>query len=782
MGLVSEEETKNQIFCVRGKAVHCLNNMKLSVAPLILTSFLSLVHAQEGVPPNDDCANAIVINPSSIPIYGNTTLATLDNERENTCQVFSQSSGLWYKLTSSTFTDVTASTCNSGTNFDTQISVFVGNDCNSLSCVGSNDDQCIGNFRASTYSFLAEPNKTYWVVVHGYLSGAGFFGLTVSFSPLAFLLMNSITDLVLGKLETSISYSRLPTSRLNIQSLYASDVAPRSVRMTFDNPPRNFCENVPPFSVFGDSNGVFFNGTIPVGRRVVTATPYNASNCQGPAGPVQSQEFLLDSCSSINYKFVDVAYDSQVPYNFVTRKLTYLPCSLNVQVTFRCGFQANEVKMELLNNATEKLLTSRIERSPPYFLFGDVRGTPLSGSVSPGTYRLRLTIDGIVMNNFIFSATNECAKNVPPNDGCPDAIPLALNSTVPTRVIGDTTFAVVDEFREQYCGIDFGSSALWYKFTTPSAPFFANVSPTTCSNVTTGSTFVNVASGNCDDLSCVNSKFQDIASCEKVSIFLKPGTTYFITVHSKAKSGGVFELRLEYDPNLFLLVNPINNGTIDVLRDIHSYHALPSSQLNIMATYDTALPVPKSVRLTFDNPPSSICDNTPPFSVFGDLNGDFNNTSIPVGSHVVTATPFDDINCQGTAGSTRNQNFTLEKCPMELRFYNAQSGRKIMYSSNELVSLPCSVNIRAFIFRCFPITEVKLELYNSATNRIVVSRTERVAPYFLFGDVRGKMLGGEITPGIYLLKVIVDGIEMDQFPFSVLEECGNEPPCMSICP
>jgi hypothetical protein len=759
--------------------------MQLFVATLLL-SFASLIHAQ--APPNDDCANAIVVNPQrAIPIYGNTTLATSDNGRELTCKPKSRSAGLWYKYASSTLTEVTATTCNNGTDFDTIISVFVGNDCDSLSCVATNDDSCgAQKFSApSTVKYLSKPNQTYWVVVQGFDVNVGFFHLTVTASDASFVVIDSITDQPVALLD-AFSYAQIPTSRVNIQTACALDVSPRSVRMTFDNPPRNFCENVSPFAVFGDLKGDFFNATIPVGNHLVTATPYNASQCQGTAGPTKSQTFSIKPCSS-TFAFIDVPVGAEVKYSPSSRELDYLPCSFNIKATFQCGFPANEVKLELRNNVTGKLLTSRIERTAPYYLFGDVKGAPLSESIPSGTYRVTLIIDGITMLDLVFSATKPCVNVVLPNDLCQFAVPLVLNSTVPARVVGNTSLALVDGDREKFCYDVRGPSGLWYKFTTPSVPFFATFKPSVCSNVTNVNTLVNIAFGNnCDTLSCFESIYARFDSCDISStyFFKDPNETYWISVHSDGVSGGLFELSLQYDPYVFVLVNPFTDQTMDVLlptRFLAYYSNARISRLNILASYDTALPVPKSMRLTFDNPPINICDSTPPFSVFGDSNGDFFEATIPIGNHVVTATAYNEINCQGTAGPTRNTSFLLQGCVVKIFFYNAITGSRVNFRSNELVSLPCSVNVEARLDFCYRLVqEVKLELRNVATNALVVSRTEHVQPYYLFGDVNGNMLEGVISPGVYVLTVTVDGIEMNNYAFSVLEECGQEPPCMSM--
>jgi hypothetical protein len=69
--------------------------------------------------------------------------------------VFSTASGTWYS-TIGTGVALTVSTCNSSTNFDTQISVFRGS-CDDLQCVDGNDQACGDQSSVSWFSEEGEP-------------------------------------------------------------------------------------------------------------------------------------------------------------------------------------------------------------------------------------------------------------------------------------------------------------------------------------------------------------------------------------------------------------------------------------------------------------------------------------------------------------------------------------------------------------------------------------------------------------------------------------------------
>jgi hypothetical protein len=755
--------------------------MKLTVLALLLLS-LSLAHTQP--PPNDDCANAIVVDPNSLtPIYGDNTLAVSDGAREaKSCFVstsIENGNGLWYKFTSSALAEVTPTVCNNGTTANTVVSVFVGNDCNSLSCVNSPPAFRYCSLGPPDYiftyaaTFLTEPNKTYWILAQGIDGSKGSFNLTLSTSPTKFILLNPIVDRRIELLNRFVSYFNLPTSRLNIEATFSSN--PKSVRVTFDDPPRDFCENTPPFTVFGDLNGDYFNATIPVGEHLVTATPYNLTKCQGSAGPSQNQSFLLDGCWFYT-TIIDVAYNVSVGYNYFG--LSYLPCSLNIEVIVQCGFSPKEVKLEVRNTVTNTLLVSRVELAAPYYLFGDVKGKPLSGALPPGKYRVDVIVDGIDMgsNSFVFS--KECAKNIPPNDACSNATSFVLDSRVPFRAIGDTTFAVLDIVTENSCDPSQYSneaSGLWYKFRTPPAPFLSKIVASTCSNVTNFDARINVFVGNdCSNLTCpVKATSPSCSNAQGSSIaFLgKPNQMYWILVKGESSQSGVFQLTVESNPNVFVFVDPVSDGPISLLQDA-SYTNLPVSQLNIQALYDPALPTPKSVRLTFDNPARNSCENSPPFSVFGDLNGDYLSATIPVGNHTVTATPYNTTNCGGTAGPTQSESFSLEPCSVYAAVVDVTLFEDVGIDFlGQLDYLPCSVNVGAAVSCGFVVKEVKLELRNTDTNTLLVTRTERAEPYYLFGDLDSYPLAGELPPGRYQFKIIVNGIEMYNFEFAASQEC-----------
>ncbi len=128
-------------------------------------------------PPNDFCADAVAL-PCNGTYIGNTLGATSDD----VCSFFGTGMGVWFSYTSDYNVEVTLETCNPGTNFDTDLSVFSGVDCEDLTCFNgfSGDGWLDGEFSCEYAAFAAggpnavfttEPGVTYYILLHGYGTG-----------------------------------------------------------------------------------------------------------------------------------------------------------------------------------------------------------------------------------------------------------------------------------------------------------------------------------------------------------------------------------------------------------------------------------------------------------------------------------------------------------------------------------------------------------------------------------------------------------------------------------
>ncbi len=133
-------------------------------------------------PINDSVANAIPYICGA-PMIGTTIDATVDSGAvANSCTPIT-SPGVWYTFTASELsTHVSLCTYENYDSYDTYLSVFSGNP-DSLTCIGDNDDWC-GFFGVlSDVVVPTTPGETYHVLVHGFGTGVGVFGLSINCSP-----------------------------------------------------------------------------------------------------------------------------------------------------------------------------------------------------------------------------------------------------------------------------------------------------------------------------------------------------------------------------------------------------------------------------------------------------------------------------------------------------------------------------------------------------------------------------------------------------------------------
>jgi hypothetical protein len=118
-------------------------------------------------PPNDTIGNAIVVECGDSDTSNNILASNIDAPAS--CGGLTPGTGVWYKYVGDG-SDVTVSTDNPGTNFDTQIFVYSGAP-GSLSCVGSDNDSGAGT--SSEFTFTANTGTDYYIYIDGNGSSIG---------------------------------------------------------------------------------------------------------------------------------------------------------------------------------------------------------------------------------------------------------------------------------------------------------------------------------------------------------------------------------------------------------------------------------------------------------------------------------------------------------------------------------------------------------------------------------------------------------------------------------
>jgi hypothetical protein len=121
-------------------------------------------------PPNNACDDAIALNCGDSDIASNILADAVDSPT-GCAGGGTPGDGVWYSFIGDG-SEVTISTDNPGTNFDTEINIFEG-PCTSLTCIGGDNDGGVG--MTSSYTFNTTNGTEYFIFVDGDGTAAGQF-------------------------------------------------------------------------------------------------------------------------------------------------------------------------------------------------------------------------------------------------------------------------------------------------------------------------------------------------------------------------------------------------------------------------------------------------------------------------------------------------------------------------------------------------------------------------------------------------------------------------------
>ena len=128
-------------------------------------------------PPNDQCADAIAMTCGQT-VTGTNVGFTATGDPTGSCSTAIRNGGVFYSLVGNG-ASITVTTCNTATNFDTQVFVYSGR-CGGYVCVGGNDDAGAG-LTCSSVTFASQYGVNYLIFVNGYLAGdVGTFALSAT--------------------------------------------------------------------------------------------------------------------------------------------------------------------------------------------------------------------------------------------------------------------------------------------------------------------------------------------------------------------------------------------------------------------------------------------------------------------------------------------------------------------------------------------------------------------------------------------------------------------------
>jgi hypothetical protein len=354
----------------------------------------------------------------------------------------------------------------------------------------------------------------------------------------------------------------------------------------------------------------------------------------------------------------------------------------------------------------------------------------------------------------------------PPNDRSLTAITL-------DPLAGETVNGTLINARENnvfngcYDPSDKSTPAVYYNFTNVlSVEMFATVELPKGRNL-----HIYVDNGD-DYYDTPNLLDKTACGPNRFSFFAKGNTTYLIQVYSSnADGGGDFQLNLSGSPDYFNLIDPKTDVTVGII-DEHVSYSEERTRMNIQAVITDKST--KSVLVTFDNPPRSHCERRAPYSVFGNIKGNYSSKT-----HVVTATQYAASNCKGPVGRTTSRTFNVRGCEPTL------------YVMDQVCDVDdycgtCNA-INPGMYKVIPARSIVLQasfvycdgkgfaykLRDANTNKIVLSARQSNGPYYLFGR-KGRMTNlGSLKPGNYTLQLSVDGIQLQPITFSTSDgaEC-----------
>ena len=135
-------------------------------------------------------------------------------------------------------------------------------------------------------------------------------------------------------------------------------------------------------------------------------------------------------------------------------------------------------------------------------------------------------------------------------------------------------------------------------------------------------------------------------------------------------------------------------------------------------------------------------ENVVPFTLAGDLNGNFNALPVAAGLYELKATPYDEVQANGTEGESAVIHFQItERCPIAVTGFQLvdMSGRQLRNLKEDDVIDERDISIVATTVG--PVGSVQFFL-----NGVWV-RNENVVPYALAGDQNGLLNGWEPQHG-----------------------------------
>jgi len=534
-----------------------------------------LLRPDSAAPSNTVCTASAEVSMDSLPITFNASTVSGQIFLAPPCGLDVQNSakGLWYSLLGNG-KRVRASTCDTTSGFDTQISVYRG-PCTQLDCVDGADQSCGDQ---SAVAWLAEQNVQYSIFVQGRAARVGNFLLTISEESNSFVTecttaipieVDGVS--VVGSTEGSAfqafglctgtdesdvkaasvwfrvqgSGSTMVASTCNRHSTSVARVEvygePCSLLSCVDDPIRSSCGNQMSFAwqskqdvsyliqVYGPGEFQLKVYNLPMNSLFTGASDLLfGKSISGYVSFVSDDD--MGECTSEN-SVSSPGLWFRLPNNAQGQPMTLSICSRGTSVEgtvrlYACNDKCETLECIAVNDGSTCGVNSYLsfDPSPGRDYFAHVQGT---GASDIGGMEIALG-----------SANHIC-----------DSAELVEMPILSTSLIirGSTQGATTTEADPPSCleyGVSVMGPSIWYKIVGTGEQFRAK----TCSDYTSFDTQISIFAGtDCENLKCVIANDNACGIQSEASWFAEVGIEYYIMVHGY--ESGDFELTLEVIEN-----------------------------------------------------------------------------------------------------------------------------------------------------------------------------------------------------------------------------------------
>jgi hypothetical protein len=537
------------------KALHTITKMAKKIFFLpSLALLLALTSGYAQAPVNDLCSGALPLSCGQT-VTGSTTSATID--QAPACGLSLPRFGVWYTLAGGG-DRVTLTTCNTGTNYDTQIGVYSGS-CASLVCVAgnNNDPTCTRSGRYSTVSFTANSGTTYYIWVTGVIDARGNFTLTSTCSP-ANDLCTDARVITCGQTQTGSTAAATPDFAVTTTCGTSFTNTAKGVWFSFTAATSGSTEASLCGSGFDTKIGVF-TGTC----SALTCVGGNDDNCglqsrvtfNATAGTTYLIYVAGFGTASGNYSLTVTCASAPPPppppapvcncsnttaFGTVTAPTTNSAISITT-----CAFagEYNTINSAVAGNSYT--FTSSVAGDYLTVRQGTPGGTVLGCGTAPLT--VTATANGPIYvhvnTNSACGTQNTCRATTvactscagpPPPPGCSDATPLTCGSSVSGTTVGAPVATGLGT-----CTTTLNTAGgRWHTL------FVANTGTVTV-NTCSGTGFdskLGVFTGTCGALVCVAGNDDACGLQSSVTFSATGGTTYLIYVTGFGAAAGAYQL------------------------------------------------------------------------------------------------------------------------------------------------------------------------------------------------------------------------------------------------